>query len=313
MAYTDVGAHTGALTPLSTTEAVASLMQVDRRPRFGMGWSIDDSVGCVGVGEMALMWSRSGGGKSTWVMNVLANSPEVPTLVVNMEMTARRQTEWLAAMTFDLPVGGQEIEQVLARGLDDPRFDHLAASLEQMPQVYKHLHFAQPSRPTIADLSFYLEEIDNMTGVRPQRIFIDHLGLMGGATDYNSYTALTGDLHSFAMNEEVALNVIQQTGRSGGQERNMGHIPVTLNSGVYAGEADADFVFGMYRPDRNPKFQKSRWDFASEYEYNEMRRDYEEVRGLVILQVVKNRPFGDLLEGGMELHYDHHTRIYKEK
>lgn len=302
----------GGFTPLTTEEAVSSLLKADTRPRFGMGWSVDDKVGNVGTGEMALMWARSGGGKSTWLLNVIANTPQVPTLVVNMEMTARRQTEWLAAMTFRLPVEGKEIEELLAWGEDDPRYAELVGSLEQMPDVYPHLHFAQPTRPSIEDLFFFVDEIDASTGTRPQRIFIDHLGLMQGASDYNSYSALAGDLHSFAMDEEVALYVIQQTGRSGGSERNMGHIPVTLNSGVYAGEADADFVYGMYRPDRNPKFQKSRWDFDNEYEYMQMRADYEEVRGIVVFQVIKNRPFGDLLEEGMTLHYDNHTRRYKE-
>lgn len=81
---------------------------------------------------------------------------------------------------------------------------------------------------------------------------------------------------------------------------------------MYAGEADADWIYGMYRPDRDPKFKKSRYSFSDPADFEAMVYDYERVKGITIFQVVKNRPFGDTLENGIELRYSVHTRRLEE-
>lgn len=114
MTFADSGApgSPGAsLTPLTVGDALADLDRYVSEPntRFGMGWSVDDTCGMLGLGELALMWARSASGKSTWMLNVVRNSPTIPTLIVNMEMTARKQSEWLLPMTFDLETPAREI------------------------------------------------------------------------------------------------------------------------------------------------------------------------------------------------------------
>ena len=60
----------------------------------------------------------------------------MPTVVVNMEMTPRRQVDWLLSMTFDLQTPGRDIEEVLRMGEDErhvwkvgsPAIDGLDAS-----------------------------------------------------------------------------------------------------------------------------------------------------------------------------------------
>ena len=299
-----------ALSPLSTAGAVAQLVDHAGKDesRFGMGWSIDDTCGCVGTGEMALMWARSGSGKSTWYCNVVANTPEVPTVVVNMEMTARRQIEWLLPMTFDLETPAREVEEVLRSG-EPGRYEEVMSALEQMPERYPNLHFVTPSHPTVADLEVLIEDIADQTGVKPLRMFIDHLGLMGDTADYQGYVKTAGALHALALSQDMAMIVLQQTGRSGGDAgRNDGHLPVTFSSGVFAGEQDADYVYGLWRPSRNPKFKKSRFDFPDPNDYYQMMDDYKKVEHLAMLQCIKNRPFGDLNEDGLELTYIPHSR-----
>lgn len=315
------GAGTGAgiagpLSPLDTSAVVRDLVDYSGRDevRFGTGWSIDDICGCIGTGEMALMWARSGSGKSTWYLNWIRNTPEVPTLVVNMEMTARRQLEWLTAMTFDLETPGRDIEEVLRAGEEDPRFTEVMSALEQMSDRYPNLHFVTPSRPKAVDLEILLDDIADSTGTKPVRVVIDHLGLVGGTEDgYQGYVKTTADLHSLALAQDVALVVLQQTGRGGGDAgRNDGHLPITFSSGVYSGEQDADWVYGLYRPDRDPKFKRSEYQFENRLDYLNMREAYEKVRGLVVMQVIKNRPFGDVCEEGITFVYDSHSRRYTE-
>lgn len=299
-----------ALSPLDTAGAVRQLVDYADKDetRFGTGWSIDDTCGRVGTGELALMWARSSAGKSTWYCNVIANTPEVPTVVVNMEMTARRQIEWLLPMTFDLETPAREVEEVLRSG-EPGRHEEVMSALEQLPERYPNLHFVTPSHPTVTDIEVLIEDIADQTGVKPMRVFVDHLGLMHDCADYQGYVRTAGDLHALALKEDVAMFALQQTGRGGGDAgKNDGHLPVTFSSGVYAGEQDADWVFGLFRPERDPRFKRTEHQFPNYLDYQNMRADYEKVKGLSYLQVIKNRPYSDLCEEGLELIYSSHNR-----
>ena len=316
--YSPSGYVPGGLIPVNAGEAGDDLLDFVTRPdtRFGIGWSLDDSVGMVGTGELALLWARSGCGKSTWTLNVIRNTPEIPTIVFSMEMTPRRQLEWLTAMTFPLQTPGRDIEGVLREGPEDDRWQEVIDSVRQTRQVYSYLHFVNPSRPTVADFNVVVSDVEAMTGIRPQRVFIDHMTLMQGANDYNGVLKTAADLHSWAMAEDLAVYCLQQTGRGGSDGdkgvRNDGHIPVTLSSGLYAGEHDADWVFGMYRPDRHPKYKKRKEEFSRLTDFWSMNDEAKAVRGLVVFQVLKNRPYGETLEAGIELLYHPHSRTYTE-
>lgn len=318
VAFTDSTApvlQPGPLSPVNAEQAGAALLEYSQQEhsRFGTGWSIDDVCGMVGTGELALWVARSGSGKSTAYLNIIRNTPDIPTLVVNMEMTARRQIEWLLSMTYDLETPGRDIEGVLREGVEDPRYDELVTALGNLGGRYPHLHFVSPSRPSVSDLQFVLDDITDQTGVRPVRLFIDHLNLMHGTEDYSGTVRMAAGLHALAMREDLAVYVLQQTGRSDGSGgRNDGHLPLTMTSGLYGGEADADWMFGMYRPERAPKFKKSRYQFDDPNDWYEMLEEREQVRGITVLQVLKNRPFSDLLEDGIELKFDPHTRRLEE-
>lgn len=277
--------------------------------RFGVGYSFDDQCGMVGPGELVLMWGRASTGKSTWLLNVINNTPNVPTVIFNMEMTPRRQAEWLACMSMDYSIPAFEVEEVLSWGPDDERYPEVVAGLRSLKTRFPYLQFTMPSLPTISDLARGVDTIEDKCGWRPQRVFIDHVGLMDGAKDYEGMTKTTSGLHAWALNEGLVVIALQQTGRGGGDAgRNDGHLPVTLSSGVFAGEADADWIWGMYRPEKDPKFLRPRHAFTKAGAYEKIQEEYSYVRGINRLQLIKNRPYGEVREHGIPLRYDTHSR-----
>lgn len=308
----------GAHAPLSAVDADAAVDELigfteADTPRFQTGYSLDDSCGMMGPGELALLWARSGSGKSTLLLNWLAASPHVPTAIFNMEMTPRRQIEWLAAMTFDLETPARDIEEVMRWGADDPRYDEIIASLRAMKTRYPGLNFFQPATPTVKDMAMAVDAIEDRTGIRPQRVFIDHLTLMKDARDYDGVGRTAGALHSWAMSDGLLVVAIQQTGRGGNQEgRNDGHLPVTLSSGVFAGEHDADWIWGLYRPERDPKFHKLTGYSLEPAKREALAIEQANVRGVTRLQLIKNRPYGETRDDGIILRYNSHNRRLTE-
>lgn len=268
--------------------------------RFPSGYKGIDSLGAIGPGEMGLLCARSGCGKSTYLLNVISRSGAVPTAVFSMEMAARTQVAWLACMTHRLPVAAKDFEQVLAWP-DDSRHAECVTALRDMKRYYPSLHFPMLQRPTVDDLVKRTDDIAIRTGVAPRRVFIDHLSLMANTGDYAGATAVTARLHAWAINDDIAVILLQQAGRSGGdgKTRNDGHLPITMSSGLYAGEHDADFYWGLYRPEKNPKYLTPEAQVTPEY---------QKIKGVTRLQLIKNRPFSELNEVGVGLEYDAYSR-----
>lgn len=297
---------------MKLTEAVADLVDFAEsdQPRFGTGYAIDTQCGMVGKGELALLWARSGSGKSTWVLNVVANDPAVPTAVISMEMSPRRQAAWLTSITSNLSFQARHIESAIQLPHEDPRYLEITRALEAVGPCFPDLNLEWMSRPTVDELAMKIDMLGE-EGVKPERVFIDHMGLLANCRDYSGYVDTAGQLHSWAVSENIALIVLQQTGRGATEagrnqnDRNNGHIPVTLNSGLFAGEADADWVLGMYRPDRDPRFSNADLAPADIAEY-------DRVLGQVRFQVIKNRPFGATNEQGIPLRYNSHSMQLKD-
>ena len=300
-----------SLVPVNTTDAAEDLIEFtsEQGQRFSTGWSVDETCGRVGIGELALVWARSSAGKSTWMLNVLANTPAVPTVIFNMEMTARRQLEWMTSMAYDLEVSARDMDTALGDASHKQHGEALSA-VRDFPRLFPHLYFVSPSRPSVADLKASVDAIEAKTGVRPQRVFIDHLTLMDGATSYENVMRMGSALHVWAMEADLAVYCLQQTGRGGAGDgqSNDGHIPVSLSSGVFAGEHDADWIFGLFRPDRNPEFRKQRYQFKTSEAYEAMLDRKATSQGVTMMQVVKNRPYSDLCLDGIELRYNMHNR-----
>ena len=297
----------------SYSQALDEYVEFCERPDSGIGtgFSIDDTCGRIGPGELALLWARSGAGKSTLLLNILAATPRAPTVFFNMEMRARALAEWLTTMTANLGIEYHHLRELIQTGAEDLRFAQVmerleTAKYENPPQVW----FVEPRGPTVDDFARGVDQITVETGIRPVRVLIDHLSLMNGARDYEGVSRTASQIHQWAQDDDLAVIVAQQTGRGGNEQgqRNDGHLPVTLSSGLYSGEADADWIFGLFRPEKNPKYRKMQSEYKSADEYHNVRAEYERTRGLTRMSLVKNRTYGLLCEDGIDLWFDHETR-----
>ncbi len=304
-------------TYFSYQEALDQFVVASQDPQGGVGtgYSIDGECGLMSTGELALLWARSGAGKSALLLNILANTPDVPTVFFNMEMRARTLAEWLLTMTGDIGVHQTVLKEIILSGEADPRFPAALAAIERSKLVIPpSVWFVEPRSPDVDELARVVDDITNDTGIRPVRVMIDHLQLMRGARDYEGTVTLGEQLHQWAQDDGLSVIAAQQTGRGGNAagERNDGHLPVTLSSGLFGGEHDADWLWGLWRPERNPMFRKSRAEFKTEDAYLEMRAELSRVRNMAHLAVVKNRPNGTLNEDGITLFWEHSNRKLEE-
>jgi hypothetical protein len=303
------------MAPVSPGDAVSDLWRFIEEPgtRFGTGWSIDETCGQVGTGELALVIARSGSGKSTWFLNIIANTPKVPTLVMNMEMQPRIQALWLTAMTFPMTAWAREMEDIMRAGPEDARWHEVHNALAEFPEVYPNLHFVMPNRPNVADIPIILDDIADATGVRPKRVFIDHMKFLAGSErGFDGYTQISSKTKEVAMESDCAIYLLQQTKRGEGQgEPNDGHLPVKFGSGMYGGEEDADWMFGLFRPERDPRFRKTPEQVGYE-KWAELGIQRAAVKDQLRCQVIKNRVFSELQEDGIVLHYNPQSRKLTE-
>lgn len=299
-------------------EALDCFIEASQNPNDGVGtgYSVDSECGTMSAGELGLLWARSGAGKSSLLLNIIANTPEVPTVFFNMEMRAQTMAEWLTTIRSNLGIPYRDLKEAILNGDDDPRFADVMARLDEAKKVDPPcVWFVEPRSPSVDYFARVVDDIEKATGTRPQRVLVDHLQLMQGARDYEGTCTTAADLHQWAQEDGLAVMVAQQTGRSGSQagEKNDGHIPVTLSSGVFGGEHDADWIYGAWRPERNPQFKKSRGEFKTTAAYDEMVSERRRCVGLTHLSVIKNRPYGTLRENGISLWWDFTTRALKEQ
>lgn len=278
---------------------------------IGTGYSLDDVCGKMSTGEMGLVWARSSAGKSTVLLNFIANTPEIPTVFFNMEMTSRTLAEWLTTMSVDLGVPYYLLRELIQHGADDARYSSVMEKLDKAKQYNAPaVWFVEARSPSVDDFARIVDNITVETGIRPVRILVDHLSLMANARDYENVSRTGAELHQWAQDDDLAVLVAQQTGRSGGEngQRNDGHMPVTLSSGLYAGEHDADWIYGVWRPERDPKYRKTQSEFKSNDTFHQTKAEYDRIKGLSRLAVIKNRPNGILCEEGIDIWFDSATR-----
>lgn len=159
-----------------------------------------------------------------------------------------------------------------------------------------------------------IQDVEDATGVRPVRVFIDHMKYLAGSErGYDGYTQNSARAKEVAMSEDLAIYLLQQTGRREGVgEPNDGHLPVKFGSGLYGGEEDADWMFGLYRPERDPRFRKTEYQIADTLKYLEMCAQRDAVRNILKCQVIKNRTFSELNEEGISLSYNPQSRKLRE-
>ncbi len=224
-------------------------------------------------GEVCTIIARPGVGKTAFGLNLLgrmAVPDQLPALMFSLEQQGTEVLERVVSLVTGWP--GREVEDRARQ--EDPV---LTERLCEVCSLWQSV--------VIVDRPCTLEQIDRrLTEARasilwaePLRlVVVDYLGMVGharpGGSLYESTSRTARDLKTFAKRHQVALVVLCQVDREGGN----GGEPVTLrmarDSGVV--EESADYLLGLWRPELAEGLTK------------DQRR---ELRGQFIVRVLKNR------------------------
>lgn len=264
-------------------------------------------------GRMYLLMARTEVGKTTLSLNIAAAQmqqamPAALTLdmtdavtnvpkanppgiaIASLEMTRSEVlTRTLSILSRKSP---EEVEQELRLNGPDPLTTQHFSALSR-------LHIWDEPGVGWDELGLWVDEV-NSTAPEPIKLMVlDHLQLLGGyhRSRVEKVKDAAKDAKIFAKQKDLALVVIHQTHRMAGEGRpDHGDVPVTLESGEYGGEQDADVALGMFRPERNPDLTPNK---IAEY------------RDKAYLQVLKNR-FGKSLREGIVLRWVKPSMAFEE-
>jgi hypothetical protein len=262
--------------------------------RFPTGYdAFDLEYGAIGRGELGILSARASVGKSTFILNCLARTPQVSTVVFSLEMEPELQSLYLACMSHELMCPFKSAGDTFA-GEDNAWRKELVAAMESISELYPRLSFCWPGVLSIAEMRDYCRLALNHWGEVPKRVYVDHLGLMPGGEAREDYVHNLRALKEWAVHDSIAVIVVQQQNRSGQGDSgaNHGHLPPGLASGMLGGEEVADFGWGLYQPGMNPALK----DVEAASMHNVTR-----------LNVWKNRVFSQKSREGVDLRFDHHS------
>lgn len=285
----------------------------DTRPSVPTGFESMDSLlrrGGLLPGTLALLGGRTGTRKSTIIENMMVSMAEanIPVGLVGLD-----EQPWQYVVSLMSVVTGRSrdwVEQVW----DEPE----GRELKRDWRRYRgRLHLFTPRKPDIEQLKAAVEMTAVGESEAPAVLFIDYLNKLSrdkryGYQEVNRIPRLVEELAEWSTDSGVAVVVLHQLGRNdefgGTNNRNAGHLPVTLAQLKYGGEEDADLVFGTYRPAMDPVgnmpmdvAKMSLGDRFDEDEYWEARSRVKKYAKSTFLQLLKNRPGTHREERGIEL------------
>lgn len=138
---------------------------------------IDEIVGKIRRGELGVFFAQTAGGKSVTLANIVRNlaKQKLNCLVISLELN-----EQLYSKRLDAIVAGHDIAQhaLLA--------SEIAESLDKLAPNYGRITTKKlPYGSTPADLRTVVMEYHLKYGFYPDALFVDYLGLMGGAKGKN--------------------------------------------------------------------------------------------------------------------------------
>ena len=254
---------------------------------------LDDNVlrgGGLAPGDVMMVVARSEVGKSFYLQNLLRHiaSNGTPVLDISLEMTVAQKFQRMACIHWDLDP--TLFEEEVKRG-GPAAYDYL----DQYEKDFPKLVVYKPRKRDGATWEAFDRAMDRYVkayGEKPRVVAIDFLGLVAG----DRFDGKSGDsipknaqrAESWADAHEVSLLLLHQTGRANEgnpMKRNHGHIPLTMEDLMYGGEQNADYIIGLYRPDREPPPDKPR----NSDEYREWEQRVHAERNNVYVQVLKNR------------------------
>lgn len=228
-------------------------------------------------GHMALVIARPAVGKSALGGQLLVNAATagIPGLYISAEMVTAEVVTRMLSAHLGWPLA--QVEQAIL-GTD------MQPAMLKASEALRLVTILDRPEPGWDDIARVL----NATTPRPRLVVLDHLQLLGvdkfvkGA---ERVATTSKKAKVFAKNHDVAVVLLHQVARGSvsndGQQasstvmtKNHGDQPLSQEDGFQAGEMDADYVLGLYRPELRP-------GQPSEF--------YEEWAGKMVIQLLKNR------------------------
>lgn len=234
----------------------------NRRVKLGFP-GLDDEFRGISPGELLMFTARAGAGKTNFVVNVMVNRLDTPQVFFSLEMPARLIFARLLAVHFDIPY--RMIESGIQSG-----HPQVMAAIDAADEEFRNLLVCDSAELTEQGFRQYLRQAETMLGEKPRLISLDYLELFGLTND-NPTQGVNDSaraLKRLAKHEDVAIVCLHQAKRMGSWEA------LDLTSARYGGEAQADYLFGAYRPGLDPEL--------SVEEREMMQQDF-------LIQVLKNR------------------------
>jgi len=227
--------------PLSSTVKEYVTWATSDHPRVGTGLPILDSRtnGGAAAGEVILFQARSQVGKTAVAGNVICHNKGLPTVMFSLEMHGRYIAKRLAAIYNQVGTGDLERElQTTGR----------SAALAKLVEDFPYLAIVDKPALSIRDMGAALDVIEDVWGQKVGLIVVDYLELIGGTPSLNAVEKVDGvarKFKDFTRERDAASLLLHQVGRG---EGGAGAEPLSLESGRYGGETQADYVLGAYRP-----------------------------------------------------------------
>lgn len=237
-------------------------------------------------GHVAALLGRSEVGKTMLACNLVSRVVRAghPVLFSSQEMTVEDVTARLISITYGLP---SDVEDRIKAGTLSEQW------LDEFQEDFRDLIIWDEKEPNFADLTKQLATFEKLTGKKPSLVVQDYMDLMSQKGMYGGIVERMGGLarefEKFAKTNEVATVVLAQTGRANEGDstaRNHGHVSLTKEDIRYGGEQAFDVMWGLYRPELDPKLYSSELEGEALMDALE-RRNYWKDKA--VLQTVKNR------------------------
>ncbi len=252
--------------------------------RIPTGYSLfdDRTNGGMAPGQLTFLLARTGVGKTWWLINVAANTPEVPTIMFSLEMHGRYIMERIASVHTG--VGTKEIETQLRAG-------DRCLPLERTVRDFPLLMIEDEPDIGLGDMTETINSYVELHGVQPRLILVDYLELIRAYSDNQmaKVQELARALKVFSREHDVAVVCLHQVKRG---DHNSGHLPLDLTDGKFGSEESADYVVGLYKPNLNPGISQ------------ELR---ESMDNDIRMQFLKTRTGGGIHPDGKQHHWNGQT------
>lgn len=240
------------LTVADAQNAYLEYIESLRKARVTLGFgALDEKMRGIAPGEVCQIIARSAVGKTTFLLNVLRNislGGVRPVVFCTMEMPLAQVFERMCQIAAG--AGGSEVERAARKFLFEEGQEYPLIA-EKTMTTYQNVYFVENDGLSLEQLEEIHGSVEQMTGEKVRVIALDYMGRMraGHGTPYEVTSRLAKGLKYLAKKLKVAVISLHQTSREGGGD---GTEPVTIQSARDSGavEEAADFIIGMWRPDK---------------------------------------------------------------